>query len=348
MARTGGRLARALRSLLAGLAGLAILVGLPVVLWLFIGNPLDLLPQSWDEARRMVDQRNLTTDVMLAVLATVMWLLWVQFVWATLWELLVVGPKANRGQVAREAPGVPRIIRSIVSAVSSGLLSASVVASASSAGSLLPDLVASAPVLAGEMIQGEAAEAEAPVANTMNMQFYRIADHDRMWDLAGQNDAMLQRILEMNADQVKSPIDFRPGMTIKVPVGLGLADAVDDESELDGVDESADAADSPGDVVYEVVEGDNLWNISKVRLAEAARGEQPSNADIAEEVSDVVDRNPEVIEDPGFDLPRRVVDTPLGRRCRIRWRCRTRTRGRCRTRGRGRIGARSRIGAGGG
>lgn len=304
MARAAGRLLRALRTLAAGLFGLAVLVGVPLALWRFIGNPLDLLPQSWDEARRMVDQRNVTTDVLLAVLACVMWVLWLQFVWATLWELFVIGPRAGRGEVAREAPGVPRFIRSIVSAVTSGLLSASVVASASSAGSLLPDLVASAPVLANELVHGDVADQDAPLAGTMTMQFYRIADHDRMWDLAGQNDAVLQRILEMNADQVKSPIDFRPGMTIRVPASLNLPDAVTDESELDpsaGIKEGAAGTESG--IVYEVVEGDNLWNISKIRLTEAADGERPSNQEILEEVTDVVERNPDVIEDPDLIYP---------------------------------------------
>ncbi len=304
MVKPTGRLLRASRTLLAGLFGLAVLVGVPLVLWRFVGNPLDLLPQSWDEARRMVDQRNLTTDVLVAVLACVMWVLWFQFLWATLWELLVIGPKAGRGEVAREAPGVPRFIRSIVSAVTSGLLSAGVVASASSAGSLLPDLVASAPVLAGELVHGDVVDQDAPLTGGMSMHFYRIADHDRMWDLAGQNDAVLQRILEMNADQVKSPIDFRPGMTIRVPASLNLPDAVAEESEL----EPAAAADKVTDdagagIVYEVIEGDNLWNISKNRLAEAADGERPSNQEVLEEVTDVVERNPDVIEDPDLIYP---------------------------------------------
>ncbi|MDH5521872.1 MAG: hypothetical protein OEZ14_15220, partial [Acidimicrobiia bacterium] len=189
-------------------------------------------------------------------------------------------------------------------AVASGLLSASVVASASSAGSLLPDLVASAPVLASELVQGDVVDHDAAVAGAMSMQFYRITDHDRMWDLAGQNDAVLQRILEMNADQVKSPIDFRPGMTIRVPVSLNLPDAVSDEAELDPGAAAGDASDSAdGNTVYEVVEGDNLWNISKIRLAEAAEGERPSNQEILEEVTDVVERNPDVIEDPDLIYP---------------------------------------------
>ena len=302
--RLVSRLLRAVRSLLAGLFGLALLVGLPLALWRFIGNPLDLLPDTWDEARRMAQQRNVTTDVMLAALAAVMWVLWLQFVWATLWELFVIGPKAGRGEVAREAPGVPRFIRSIVSLVSSGLLSASVVASASSAGSLLPDLVASAPVLASEFGQSDLMPDDDDATSATNVAFYRIADHDRVWDLAGQNDAVLQRILEMNSDQVKSPIDFRPGMKIRVPASLNLPDAVTDEAALDPVDApSGGVADAADHVVYEVVEGDNLWNISKVHLADAADGEKPSNQEILEEVHDVVERNPDVIEDPDLIYP---------------------------------------------
>ena len=311
MAETTGRLLRALKALMFGLFGLFVLVAVPLLLWRFIGNPLVLLPQSWDEAQRMAQQRNVTADVMLAVLACVMWVLWFQFLWATLWELLVIGPKAGRGEVAREAPGVPRFIRSVVSAVTSGLLSASVVASASSAGSLLPDLVASAPVLASEMVHGDIADHDAPLPAAMNVQFYRITDHDRMWDLAGQSDAMLQRILEMNTDQVKSPIDFRPGMKIRVPASLNLPDAVGDEAELDPVDE-ADNGEVPehDNIVYEVVEGDNLWNISKIHLADAADGEPPSNAEILEEVTDVVERNPEVIEDPDLIYPGQKIRIP--------------------------------------
>jgi hypothetical protein len=292
------------------MAGLALLVGVPLVLWAAIGNPLSGFPQTWDEAELLVDQRNITADLLISVLACLLWLLWLQFVWAVLWELFVVGPRTNRGEVAKDAPGVPGFVRSIVSTVVSGLLSASVVASATSAGTLLPDLVAKAPALAlDHAALNELAATDQPVSAAANITHYVIGDHDRVWDLAGQNDTMLQRILEMNADQVKSPIDFRPGMQIRVPASLALPEAPPTAAGGVAHGPSHDGADAIGHQIYQVVEGDNLWNISKERLA-ADSELDPSNAEIAAHVADVVDNNQNVVEDPDLIYPGELLTLP--------------------------------------
>ncbi len=303
-----------LRALFAGLIGLALLIGIPYCLVQFVGNPIQSFPGSFSEVSDYIARRFIPSEVIIGLLAIVMWLLWLQYVWALVWELAVVGPAAAKGQLARSAPFAPRAVRSVASAVVSGLLTASVVVSSSSLASLGAHAISSPAALATESqpSMNEPAQAAAESAALDGQRVYVVGQRESLWSIAGQDEVVLKRLLEINEDQIRSPIDVRPGMELIVPAGLisersGDADARTGEPEQSGGRGTfdGDRDDEPADS-HTVVKGDNLWKLSEARLR-AETGTEPTDRQIAERVAEVVAQNQGVIEDPDLIYPGEVL-----------------------------------------
>jgi nucleoid-associated protein YgaU len=297
------------------LVGLALLIGIPYLLVRFVGNPVGAFPTSVDEITSLVDQRFVPSEVVVGVLAIAMWLLWAQYVWALMWEIVVVGPAAAKGQLARSAPLAPRVVRSVASGVVSGLLTASVVVGSSSLASLGTHAISSPAALAIES-QPSMNEPAASVSQpTMaGRQIYVVGQRESLWSISGRDEAVLKRLLEINEDQIRSPVDVRPGMELILPADLHPSPTAADDSQVDpGQARSSVGQDTPAqlDDHHVVVEGDNLWNLSEARLR-SETGAEPSNRDIAERVADVVEHNQDVIEDPDLIFPGEVVSITGG------------------------------------
>lgn len=308
MARKGAR-AR-LRSVGAALVALALLVVPPLVLVQGVGNPLAELPRSLSEVQQWWDQRYLPVGAVIGVLTLVLWLLWFQYVWALLWEVFVAGPRAARGRIGRQAPGVPRFTRSLVTSLVSGVMSAGLVAS--TAGPALAPLVSAVMPSAGPVASlvaeavgvAPATPAAAPVAPIAGQpRLYQVQADDSLWRLAGQDDAMLKRILELNEDQIRTPVDLRPGMVLRLPEGL---DAPVRAPLPDPVAAPGSAAGGQERVVER---GDNLWELTEAQLV-ASGTPDPTNAQIVDQLGRVIDANTPPIVDPDLIYPGQVVVLP--------------------------------------
>ncbi len=308
-AHPGRRGARA-RSLGAMLAALALLVAPPVVLVQAVGNPLAKLPRSLTEVQQWWDQSYLPVGAVVGVLALVLWLLWLQYVWALLWELLVAGPRAARGRIGRQAPGVPRFTRSIVTSLVSGVMSAGLVASTTGpalaplVSAVLPSASPVASLVAEAMGAAPETPAAAPLAPIAGQpRHYQVGADDSLWRLAGQDDAMLKRILELNEDQIRTPVDLRPGMVLRLPEGLDVPLS----SPVPG---TASAPLGGGAAHHHVVErGDNLWKLTEAQLVADGTAD-PSNAHIVNQLGRVIEANTPPIVDPDLIHPGQVVVLP--------------------------------------
>ncbi|MEZ5406974.1 MAG: LysM peptidoglycan-binding domain-containing protein [Acidimicrobiales bacterium] len=316
MARRGSAPTRAgrlglrarLRSVGAAVVALALLIGPPLVLVWGVGNPLADMPHSLGEVQQWWDQRYLPADAVMGALTLVLWLLWTQYVWALLWEVFVAGPRAARGRVGRQAPGVPRFTRSLVTSLVSGVMSAGLVAS--TAGPALTPLVSAVMPSAGPVasLVAEAMGATSPTPAAAPMapiagqpHLYQVQATDSLWRLAGQDDAMLKRILELNEDQIRTPVDLRPGMVLRLPDGLDTpAPAPGPGGPIPSVG---------GGQPHVVERGDNLWELTEAQLA-ATGTQDPTNAQIVDQLERVVDANTPPIVDPDLIYPGQVVVLP--------------------------------------
>lgn len=294
-----------------GLIGLGLLFAVPYLLWVYLGNPLDRFPSSFETVQEYIDRRYLPSDVAIGALSIVLWLIWLQYAWALIWEVAVVGPAAARGTVARAAPLAPRIVQSAAARVATGLLAASVVVGSQSLAVVSSQMVSTPAVLAADMSDMKpAGQTSMPKAGLATLV---VAEGESLWSLAGRDDMVVRKILELNEGQIRSAIDVRPGMELVVPANLARMD----EATPVGAEHGAMAqaatgatADSPHHIV---VEDDNLWNIAAERL-ENVDGVAPDNRTIAENVDDIVEQNPEVIEDPDLIYPGEVIALPAGLR----------------------------------
>ena len=143
----------------------------------------------------------------------------------------------------------------------------------------------------------------APAAPVIGQpRLYQVQANDSLWRLAGQDDAMLKRILELNEDQIRTPVDLRPGMILRLP---------------EGADVPQGAPSPPGSAVQpaagpreRVVErGDNLWELTEAQLV-AAGTPDPSNAQIVDQLGRVIELNTPPIVDPDLIYPGQVVLLP--------------------------------------
>ncbi len=309
--RAGRRGARArFRSLAAALLALALLVVPPLVLVQGVGNPLAEMPRSLAEVQQWWDQRYLPVGAVMGVLTLVLWLLWFQYVWALLWEVFVAGPRSARGRVGRQAPGVPRFTRSLVTSLVSGVMSAGLVAStagpalAPRVSAMVPSANPVASLVAGVVgVSAPDTPAAAPMAPVAGQpRLYQVQADDSLWRLSGQDDAMLKRILELNEDQIRTPVDLRPGMVLRLPDSL-------DAPLQAPVAAPMVSAGGGGAQEHVVARGDNLWELTEAQLV-ATGTPDPTNAQIVDQLGVVIDANTPPIVDPDLIYPGQVVVLP--------------------------------------
>ena len=98
------RSAAALVALVAGV------FGVPLVLAAVAGWPLPTAVPSFGRVRTALQQGDIPADVVLKTLAVIAWVIWLQFVWAVVWEVAVNTRRVDRSQRPLRVPMVPHVV----------------------------------------------------------------------------------------------------------------------------------------------------------------------------------------------------------------------------------------------
>lgn len=289
---------------LASLIGLLlVIVGVPVLLVRLVGWPgPDHLP-TFGELRRQVVQRDFGTSFIIGLLAVVGWVLWIQVVWATLWELIVNLRRVRVNVRPRSAPlvmaPVGRVVASAVMSVMTLFVPAQSAGIALAAG---PLQVSHAAVVATHVDGAETTVASPHVvradpdpdrASTLDARpTWTVRTGDTLWDIAEQtlgDGSRVDDIMTLNP-QVQSASLLYPGVSLELP-----EDAVvpNDRVEIAASDTSA---------TITVERGDTLWDIADERLGDPTRWPEIFDANRDQVMTDgATFDNPDLIQ-PGWVL----------------------------------------------
>ena len=214
------RLPRVLASVVASSA---LLVGIPWLLASTIGNPLDRLPDLM--------AGDVTSQVILAAIATVVWVAWAQFAIAfgvELWSAI------RRTPMPARIPGLLAAQQGLARALISGALlmapvTTTVIAPAAQAIALSPPVMSSPVAVAAQMVTPMVTDASAAAAKVPTRMVTVATDGGRSWwDLAtthlGDGTAWHQ-LWELNRGRTQhdgtvllsDATPLRPGWTVLVP-----------------------------------------------------------------------------------------------------------------------------------
>ena len=294
------------------LATLALVVGVPVMLVLLVGNP-------WP-GRARIEMRD-EVAVLVGVLAVVAWLLWARFVVAIavearqqLAELRASGERHPTGRVSLTAPPVARqgigllAQRLVASALIILPIGTKVAPGVADAPAALPAERAVTPTLGKLVAQPVTARSPARAAPVAAVSI-TVGPGDTLIGLARTHlgDATRWReLFELNRDREQpdghrllSPSGLRVGWELSMPAA---------PPENAPPAPQAESAVWVAPAVVTVERGDNLWNLTEERLAVA--GLPTDDATVAHHLQVVIDANQDIIEDPNliyvgeqFDFP---------------------------------------------
>jgi DNA-binding SARP family transcriptional activator len=290
------------RRALALAAVVAMVAGVPVLLWAIAGWPLPTRIPDWDRVVTALRQGDVAADVVIKVLACAVWVCWAQFVWAFAWELATQLRHPYDPPAERPVPLVPRSVHRPVGRLVAFVLAAGVAAvntPAPALATLHPTAVAAAgppppPPPAG-------ASSEPQLART---DVWVVASGDTVWDIAEaalSDGGRCSEILALNPDVV--PRRLRAGHHLLLPPDAAIPDARR-PAPLPAPPPPAPpteppaatvVVDQPGYLPAEVItirRGDNLWKLSAGRL-DIADGpdRKPTAQQIDEYLDDVVASN---------------------------------------------------------
>ncbi|MGF1597612.1 MAG: LysM peptidoglycan-binding domain-containing protein [Acidimicrobiales bacterium] len=274
------------------LVGGVIAIGIPIALWSAVGWPLPTTIPDPDAIRDSIVIGDVPAELVVDALAVAVWLLWLQFMWAVAWELIVNGPGLSSGRRSRPAPLVPAAVNGLAVRVVSGLLAAGVALTVPATTSL-----PSAPGLGLEPVGAEPAPpaaAPGPVEGRLV-----VAEGDSLWSIAEQmlgDGARSDEILRLNP-ALGSARGLRAGMELQLPVGAEIP-----------AGRLLTAAASSGGASVTVAAGDSLWRLSERRLTAAEVAvDAPA---LVDHVERLVDLNGAAIADPDLIFPGQVLSLP--------------------------------------
>lgn len=142
------RMTRFALSVLALLVLVALVVGIPVVLAVTVGWPF---PEPWPTAAELGDmaagRAPVPADLLISILALVMWLLWFQVAWAVAVEAVA----ALRGRLAKRAPVLPGLQLTVGKLVTAATLLTSTFSARPVAAGPLPAVAVAVPIDDGAM-----------------------------------------------------------------------------------------------------------------------------------------------------------------------------------------------------
>ena len=310
--------------------GLAVLVGPPVALSHFIGNPLPSAIPTIDEISFAISTGQIDAWTWVKALAIVGWLAWAHLATSVTVEVVA----AIRGGKARAVRGLgltqwfaSRLVAQLSLVASVTIQSSTapaafavpplpattlvVEADAGADAAVAPGLV---PAGRGEIGLGSEAAPAEPPGPTIT-----VGRNDTLWGLAERHlgDGSRWDVLrELNVGRtmpdgtVLSPnlIRLEQGWRLVLPrsAAPGAASAAlgsSGESPPAGAEAAIEV-----EIEIEIEGGDNLWRLSEQQLS--ARGVEPRPAEVLDLVNEVIDRNTAIVDDPDLIYPGQVFAFP--------------------------------------
>ena len=298
-------LVRVMRFVFGVIAVSAVLVGIPLMLVKIAGWPLPTYVPDPTDVMTAIEQRNIPSTFVIKALAVLLWLIWVQFAWASLWELVVNARRLSRHRDTVPAPlvsgrlqrGAARFIASLFTAtvVTGSSISSLAGAVSAPASVTVPVSVGFASGPALQSSQWERQTGEASVA----LPTWRVSKEDSLWDISQRSlgdGSRVAEILELNPT-LTSARSLRSGMVLRLPSGAAVPEDRAAPSSTDGTSETY----VPSSTVT-IAPGDTLWDLSEDRIELTIDGDA-SPRETLEYLHVVIDANPDAIEDPNLIFP---------------------------------------------
>ncbi|HEV2071893.1 MAG TPA: LysM peptidoglycan-binding domain-containing protein, partial [Acidimicrobiales bacterium] len=287
----------ALRGLSALGATLAFVVGLPLGLALVVGNPLPSSIPTWDALRVGLERSSVQSEVVVNVLAVLLWAVWARGTLALVAEAIA----AWRGRAVEPVP----------TSIGARALAARAIASITLLSVLLPGRVAvaaplasavqPAPVAAAALEEPSAAPAppapSTPAPDSLPASTYTVGPRDTWWSVAeaALDDGLRWReIRDLNVGHTMADgyvlqagdEQLVEGWQVLIPAAGAVA---------------ATSAESPSNEVV-VEPGDTLWHIAEHELGDPFQWPElyEANVDVAQPTGGAL-HDPDLIQ-PGWRL----------------------------------------------
>jgi len=305
----------------------ALVAGVPTLLWRLVGWPLPTELPSADEFTRAISGSTVSDDTLLGAIALLGWGGWVLLCWSLLTEtwVLLRGLPTHR---ARFAGPFQNLARRLITSIS--LIAVTGVSSGTSLAAALPSVASSAEPAAGATISsvdvpatGSAlSRADAPaavgaIATEVQLPTVTVQRHDSYWAIAERtlgSGLRWREILDLNVGRalddgtIITDGTLHAGWVLALPVDATIESlAAAPPSEKEPVNNGAG-----GTTTVVVERGDSLWSISEDRL-ELDLGRKPSDHEVAPYWLAVIDANHDQYAqpgDPGLIHPGQLLDLP--------------------------------------
>ncbi|MEL6980910.1 MAG: LysM peptidoglycan-binding domain-containing protein, partial [Actinomycetota bacterium] len=311
-------------SALAALVLLVLVIGLPIVLALAVGLPF---PDPWPSLAELGDmvagRAPVPADLVISVLALVMWLLWFQVAWAVSVEVMA----AVRGRLATRAPVLPGLQLTVGKLVTTAtLLTSSLSAKPVAAGPLLA--VTPVTQLDDAALAQDSNEPTAGATSSRSsgpsVRAYMTEPGDTWWGIAEDVYGSGPRWKEIRNLNLGRTMDdgavisvatdlLRPQWRLLLPAGAEMPATAGTNAAAGSV--AAPAVEQPAmaetvdrpEVVVEA--GDTVWALAEDDLR--SLGQETSTVAVAERVEEIAEINRTRLDgDPDLIFPGQQLELP--------------------------------------
>lgn len=296
-----------------GMLVLAAVIAVPALLVAVARWPLPGRMPNWERVATAIRQGDLPGSVVIKSLACVLWIVWLQFVWAITWEFAAQIRHPHDPPADHTAPLVPRTVHRSVGRLVAFVLAAGITITSTPStafASRTGNVTASAPP------PPPPPAATASVDPQTDARVWVVFAGDTVWDIAEQalgDGGRSGEILELNP--TVQPRRLRVGYHLTLPGDAAIPNDRQPTAPAP-TDAATDAPSSPTTTIVidtagylppetiTIRTGDNLWSLSETRL-DAADGPTltPSAAETADYLDDVIDSNSFPSGDPSLIHP---------------------------------------------
>ena len=283
------QLAHRTRQILGFLTLAALVAGVPTLLARIAHWPLPTRIPSWNRVSTAIQQGDIPATAVIKTIAVLVWVAWLQLMWALIWELVVNVPRTNRGQRTVPAPMVPRSVGNGIGRLVAIILSVGILASSTRTLALAP--ASTTPLAHRNSTVAALVTEPAPIARRLpspvqSASRWHVSARDSLWSIAETalgDGSRVHEIIDLNPG-INSPRDVRAGVVLTLPRD---AKVPSDRQQPVPSEPSTQAA-TPNPVptyapetTITVIVGDTLWDLSETQLRAAGLG-QPSGHDIVD------------------------------------------------------------------